>query len=120
MGYNGRMATRQAVVLASGHSRRGKEALEAIPSLLVARGIEILDAHMEPTHESLAKAVKKAMKAGTKLIVVCGGDGTQTHVVPLFAKKSYTLGIVPAGSGNSGVAPKALRVMVPATSAIPA
>ena len=95
------MALRQAVVVASGHSRRGKEAYEKIPPMLLQRGIEVLDAKIAPDHAAIAKCIKKAMKAGTKLIVVCGGDGTQTHAVPLFAKKSCTLGIVPAGTGNS-------------------
>ncbi|MDQ2865986.1 MAG: YegS/Rv2252/BmrU family lipid kinase [Candidatus Eremiobacteraeota bacterium] len=95
------MATRQAVVISSGRSRRGKEAHACVPSLLLQRGIEVLDARLEPTRELVAKAIKKAMRAGTKLVIVCGGDGTQTHAVPLFANASCTLGIVPAGTGNS-------------------
>jgi YegS/Rv2252/BmrU family lipid kinase len=33
--------------------------------------------------------------------VVCGGDGTQSAVVPYFRKSKSTLGVVPAGTGNS-------------------
>lgn len=95
------MTQRQAVVFAYGGSRRGKEAYEAIPPMLLARKIEVLDVRLEPTHKALCKNVKRAIKGGAKLIVVCGGDGSQTHVVPFFAKKSCVLGVVPAGTGNS-------------------
>ena len=95
------MTTRQAAVIASGHSKDGRAAYEAVPAMLRERGIEVIEAHFEPTHKGLRKRIKRAMKAGIKLIVVCGGDGTLTHAVRHFAHKDCTLGIVPAGTGNS-------------------
>ncbi len=95
------MTQRQAVVIASGRSREGRAAYDAIPSLLRERGVEVMDAYYEPTRKSLAKRVKRVMKRGARLIVICGGDGTLTHAVPLLAHTNCTLGIVPAGTGNS-------------------
>ncbi len=95
------MAKRQAVVVASKAARRGPEASETVPSLLLQRGLEVTETHLEPSHVDLCKRVKRLMKSGAKLIVVCGGDGSQTHVVPLLAGSKCTLGVIPAGTGNS-------------------
>jgi YegS/Rv2252/BmrU family lipid kinase len=95
------MEPRQATVIARGHSRRGREAYETIPGLLRERGIQVLDTELVEERDDVVKAVRQAMKHKIRLIVVCGGDGTQTSVVPLFANRRFTLGVVPAGTGNS-------------------
>ncbi len=95
------MTRRQAVVISSEHSHSGRAAIEAVPRLLLERGVEISGVYVERNSKALAKRVKREMKAGARLIVVCGGDGTLTHSVPLFANKNCVLGVVPAGTGNS-------------------
>lgn len=95
------MVHRQAVVIARAHSRRGREAFETVPALLRTRGIEVIDAVLAGKRREACKAVRRAMKQKIRLIVVAGGDGTLTSVVPYFAKRRYTLGVVPAGTGNS-------------------
>lgn len=92
---------REAVVLARGHSRQGREAFDVMPRLLRERGVPLAGAELLETREELCKAVRGAMKRNIRRIVVCGGDGTQTSVVPLFAKRRFTLCVVPAGTGNS-------------------
>jgi YegS/Rv2252/BmrU family lipid kinase len=95
------MGFRQAVVIARSESRRGRDAYEAMPRLLRDRGIEVLDADLVETRDQVCKAVRRAIKQKMRLIVVCGGDGTQTAIVKFFADRRYTLGVVPAGTGNS-------------------
>jgi diacylglycerol kinase (ATP) len=95
------MHRRQAVLIARGHSRRGREAYDVMPGLLRERGIEVIDTHLAEKRADACKAVKAAIKSKVRLIVVCGGDGTQTSVVPLLANRKRTLGVVPAGTGNS-------------------
>lgn len=92
---------RQATVIVRGHSRRGREAYEAIPGLLRERGVQVLNTELAEERDDVCAAVRRAIKQKVRLIVVCGGDGTQTSVVPFFAHRRYTLGVVPAGTGNS-------------------
>ncbi len=95
------MTRRQAVVVSSEHSHSGPSAIETVPRLLLERGVEVAGTYLEPNAKALIKRVKREMKQGARLIVVCGGDGTLTRSVPLFAKKNCVLGVVPAGTGNS-------------------
>lgn len=95
------MDPRQVVLIANGRSRRGREAFEAMPQLLRERDVEVTETYFGPTHDDVCVAVRRAIERGERLIVVCGGDGTQTSVVPFFAKRHCALGVVPAGTGNS-------------------
>jgi len=67
--------------------------------MLAERGIEVVETRAVRTRKDLRKAVKRA-RGCVPLIVVCGGDGTQTSVVSLFAHRDVTLGVVPAGTVN--------------------
>jgi len=93
------MEARRAVVIARLRSRRGREALWRIPAMLAERGIEVVETRAVRTRKDLRKAVKRA-RGCVPLIVVCGGDGTLTSVVSLFAHRDVTLGVVPAGTVN--------------------
>lgn len=68
--------------------------------MLAERGIDVVDARGVETRKQLRKAVKRA-RGRVPLIVVCGGDGTLTSVVSLFAHRDVTLGVVPSGTVNS-------------------
>ncbi len=91
----------QIVLLARSESRQGRAAFAAMPRLLAERGLPLVDAQLLKTRKQMCKAVRRAMKDKIRRIVVCGGDGTQTSVVPYFAKRRFTLCVVPAGTGNS-------------------
>ncbi|MEO6913850.1 MAG: YegS/Rv2252/BmrU family lipid kinase, partial [Candidatus Baltobacteraceae bacterium] len=47
------------------------------------------------------KRVRALIKAGHALIIIAGGDGSQTSVVGEFAHRDAVLGVIPAGTGNS-------------------
>lgn len=68
--------------------------------MLAERGIDVIEACAVETRRQLRKAVKRARRR-VPLIVVCGGDGTLTSVVSLFAHRDVTLGVVPSGTVNS-------------------
>jgi YegS/Rv2252/BmrU family lipid kinase len=68
---------------------------------LPQRGVRITEAHMVRRRKALKKRVRQAVRSGAKLIVVIGGDGTQTAAVAELAHTSSTLAVVPAGTGNS-------------------
>jgi YegS/Rv2252/BmrU family lipid kinase len=68
---------------------------------LPKRGFAIVEAHMVRRRRELKKRVRQAVKGGRKLIVVIGGDGTQTAAVGELAHSDSVLAVVPAGTGNS-------------------
>ena len=68
--------------------------------MLADRGIDVVETCGVETRKQLRKAVKRARRRAP-LVVVCGGDGTLTSVVSLFAHRDVTLGVVPAGTVNS-------------------
>jgi YegS/Rv2252/BmrU family lipid kinase len=50
---------------------------------------------------ALKKRIQQAVKEGAKVIVVIGGDGTQTAAVGELVHSDCALAVVPAGTGNS-------------------
>ena len=68
--------------------------------MLAERGIDVGETCGVETRKQLREAVKRARRSST-LIVICGGDGTLTSAVALFAHRDVTLGVVPAGTVNS-------------------
>ncbi len=71
-----------------------------MPSLLRARGVEVLETRLVEERDQVCKAVRRAIKQKVRLIVVCGGDGTQTSVVP-FLPIAGTPWASYRGTGNS-------------------
>lgn len=50
---------------------------------------------------NLDEMVQEALRQGTRLFVVCGGDGTIASVARLLAGSRATLGIIPLGTRNN-------------------
>lgn len=89
------------VMLASQASRRGVEMLTAARPLLEARGFQVAEQHIVADREELQARAADAVRSGHKIIIACGGDGTETTVVGELAYKDVTLGVIPGGTGNS-------------------
>ena len=83
------------------HSREGEEVTAKARELLPQRGVTIVEALTVPNGTALTKMVKRAVKSGRRLIVVVGGDGSQTSAVRALAHSKAVLGVLPAGTGNS-------------------
>ncbi len=92
---------REATVICRLSSRHGLAYYQRLHTELPKRGVEIVETHMVRRRKSLKKRIRQAVKSGAKLIVVIGGDGTQTAAVGELAHTDSVLAVVPAGTGNS-------------------
>src|SRR5579884_2896398 len=92
---------REATIICRLSSRHGLEYYKRLADELPRRGFALTEAHMVRRRRQLKKRVRQAVKSGKRLIVVIGGDGTQTAAVGELAHSSSVLAVVPAGTGNS-------------------
>ncbi|MBV8726709.1 MAG: YegS/Rv2252/BmrU family lipid kinase [Candidatus Eremiobacteraeota bacterium] len=91
----------QAVLVARSGSRYGAADLPRAAKLLSERGVTIGQSHVVPSREALRKCIKDAVRSHAAIVVVCGGDGSQSAAVDVLACTDTVLGIIPAGTGNS-------------------
>lgn len=91
----------EATVICRLSSRHGLAYYQRLQQELPKRGVEIVETHMVRRRKALKKRIRQAVRSGAKLIVVIGGDGTQTAAVGELAHRDCTLAVVPAGTGNS-------------------
>jgi YegS/Rv2252/BmrU family lipid kinase len=84
-------------------SGRPEESPQQLASILSAmQDHQILpEVYIVRPDSQLESVVKHAIKAGIKLIVVAGGDGTIDSVVGAMVGKDATLGIIPTGTRNN-------------------
>jgi YegS/Rv2252/BmrU family lipid kinase len=92
---------REATVICRLSSRHGLAYYQKLQNELPQRGVQIVEAHMVRRRKELKQRIRQAVKSGVKLIIVIGGDGTQTAAVAELAHKNCALAVVPAGTGNS-------------------
>ena len=59
------------------------------------------ESHLEKGHKAVKRRLRQAVKSGAGLVVLIGGDGTQTLGADVLAHTGTILGVVPAGTGNS-------------------
>ncbi len=91
----------EAIVICRLTSRHGPAYYQRLHDELPKRGIAITEAHMVRRRRELKKRIRQAVESGRKLIVVIGGDGTQTAAVAELAHTNSVLAVVPSGTGNS-------------------
>lgn len=92
---------KSATVICRLSSRHGLAYYQRLQEELPKQGVSIVEAHMVRRRKELKKRIREAVRSGAKLIVVIGGDGTQTAAVAELAHSDATLAVVPAGTGNS-------------------
>jgi diacylglycerol kinase (ATP) len=92
---------KSATVICRLSSRHGLAYYQRLQEELPKQGVSIVEAHMVRRRKELKKRIREAVRSGAKLIVVIGGDGTQTAAVAELAHCDATLAVVPAGTGNS-------------------
>ena len=91
----------QTVIIGGRESRHGAQALAETTRLLERRGIAVAESHLVKDRAALRKGVRRFVKSGRKLIVVCGGDGAQTTACEEMAHSDSVLAVIPGGTGNS-------------------
>jgi YegS/Rv2252/BmrU family lipid kinase len=94
-------AVRRAVLLVNRRSRRGKQFYRDATRLLAASGIELDPKYSALTGSRLSTLISDAIADGHRLIIVGGGDGTLSKVLPHFVYRDVALGILPLGTANS-------------------
>lgn len=103
--YSGRGGNRalmkNATIICRLSSRHGLAYYQRLQEELPKRGVSIVEAHMVRRRKELKKRIRQAVKSGAELIVVIGGDGTQTAAVAELAHKNAVMAVIPAGTGNS-------------------
>lgn len=92
---------RTATIICRLSSRNGLAYFQRLQRELPERGVQIAEAHMVRRRKELKKRIRQAVRSGAGLIVVIGGDGTQTAAVAEIAHSGCTMAVVPAGTGNS-------------------
>src|SRR5579884_1078329 len=96
-----RASMREATIICRLSSRNGLAYYQRLQQELPPRGVQITEAHMVRRRKALQKRVRQAVRSGAKLIIIIGGDGTQTAAVAELAHTGVTMAVVPAGTGNS-------------------
>lgn len=95
------MNLREVTILCRLSSKDGLNYYRHLTEELPKRGVTIVEAHMIRRRKELLKRIRQAVRAGTRYLVVIGGDGTQTAAVSRLAKTKTVMCVVPAGTGNS-------------------
>jgi YegS/Rv2252/BmrU family lipid kinase len=92
---------KSATIICRLSSRHGLAYYQRLQEELPKRGVSIVEAHMVRRRKDFKKRIRQAVKSGAGLIVVIGGDGTQTAAVAELVHSDSVMAVVPAGTGNS-------------------
>ncbi len=109
---------RRAIVIAQSHAREGGKHLEQAGAALRARGVSVEASHLETGHKAIRKRIREAVRSNAPIVVLVGGDGTQTIGADEIAHSKTILGVVPAGTGNSFAESLGVRALDSAFDAI--
>ena len=91
----------RAVVYANAKSRQGQEHFQQAVRDLKNEGLDIAEARLFRDVRILSECVQDAVREGTSLVIVGGGDGTMSSVVRHFVGTKSTMGVLPLGTGNA-------------------
>ncbi len=92
---------KSATIICRLSSRHGLAYYQRLQEQLPKLGVDIVEAHMVRRRKDLKKRIRQAVKSGAELVVVVGGDGTQTAAVAELVYSDSVMAVVPAGTGNS-------------------
>jgi diacylglycerol kinase (ATP) len=92
---------KSATIICRLSSRHGLAYYQRLQEELPKRGVSIVEAHMVRRRKDFKKRIRQAVKSGAKLVIVIGGDGTQTAAVAELVRSDSVMAVVPAGTGNS-------------------
>ena len=99
-GETGRPPEAPIALFVNTHARRGAKQFDHAVRSLRDAGIALDQATAIDDPATLLGAIQRAIAAGTRTIIVGGGDGTLSSAMEAFANRSVTLGLLPLGTGN--------------------
>jgi YegS/Rv2252/BmrU family lipid kinase len=91
----------EAAVVINLSSSQSSSRVEAIPGMLEARGIRVVEFHSAGDHAALRRYFDQAVKRKAKTLIVGGGDGSMAQAANALAHSETVLGVLPLGTGNS-------------------
>lgn len=93
---------RAKLIFNPGAGQPGESPQQLVSILLEMQHQHILpEVYLVQPDSQLDEVVHHAIRAGLKLIVVAGGDGTIDSVIGAMVKSEATLGIIPTGTRNN-------------------
>lgn len=96
-----RPVPREAVLIVNTHSRRGEALFREAREKLEQAGIRITDAHGLRDPKKLIPTVNAAVKSGTPMVIVGGGDGSLSGSVDEVVGHDCVFALLPLGTANS-------------------
>jgi YegS/Rv2252/BmrU family lipid kinase len=96
-----RPVPREAVLIVNTRSRRGDALFREAREKLEAAGIRITEAHAIRDPDKLAPTVTAAVKSGTPMVIVGGGDGSLSSAVDEVVGCDCVFALLPFGTANS-------------------
>ncbi|MBX3595614.1 diacylglycerol kinase family protein [Sphingomonas sp.] len=94
-------APREAVLIVNARSRRGADLFDQAKRKLEAAGVHLRAAHPVRDPARLNDTIRDAVRAGTPMVIVGGGDGTLSGVVDDVVGKDTVFAVLPFGTANS-------------------
>lgn len=92
---------REAVLVINAKSRKGQKLFKQACVALTAAGITLTEKHGLTDPAELIPTVDRAVKAGAKMVIVGGGDGSLSCTVDSLVGSDCVYGILPLGTANS-------------------
>ncbi len=94
------MTLEAAVLVVNATSRTGRANFDLARQRLTELGLPLVGAHAIEDPAGIPGIMDDAIKAGARLVVVGGGDGTVSLVAPSLAGTDVVLGLLPTGTAN--------------------
>ena len=92
---------KSATLIVNAQSRRGRDQFDQAKALIESHGITLDAAHALEHPDRLSATVEAAVKGGTKMVIVGGGDGSLSGAVDLLIGHDVVFALLPLGTANS-------------------
>jgi len=90
-----------AVLVVNARSRRGAAAFEEARKKLEAAGVRLTAVHAVRDPAKMRETVRAAVRSGTPMVIVGGGDGSLSGVVDDVVGHGCVFAVLPLGTANS-------------------